>query len=248
MTLLNRGTDKLKMDAIYLGGGTTLKARQGDANSLVSTIEMNAFDSELNTRVDTPSGMGSYGLIFEAEAKLDADLILGTGSTNDAVVFGSWALGIDDYKAVKSTYKGLDMMENNVTIRKGVALMAWFDEAPTTASEIILFSNVDQLTLGSDKTFDGIYFDYTAGFSASDYFSTVLTDNDTLNYRHKSLSAPELDEEGNKVGWFLEYRAIGDGSSGNVYLVYNTPNIPEPTSTMLGLVGMVALSFRRRRK
>jgi hypothetical protein len=41
----------------------------------------------------------------------------------------------------------------------------------------------------------------------------------------------------------------GNGNgTGNVYLAYNTLNIPEPTSSMLGLVGMVALSFRRRRK
>ena len=162
-------------------------------------------------------GIDSYGLIFEEGATLDANLILGAGNTEEAVVFGSWSLEETAYMAKDSSSMGLKMDGNNVTLRQGIALMAWIDEAPTAPSEILLFSNVDQLTLDGRKTFDGEYFTYESGISAAEYFSTSLTDGKTLNGYHLSLSEPDADGK----GWYIEYRAIGNGESGNgnVYLV-----------------------------
>ena len=241
VTLLNRGTEVLKMDSIYLGGDTTLASYEGARGGKASTIELNSFDGELNDRIEIESGIDSYGLIFEEGATLDANLILGAGNTEEAVVFGSWSLEETAYMAKDSSSMGLKMDGNNVTLRQGIALMAWIDEAPTAPSEILLFSNVDQLTLVGLDTFDNEYFTYEAGISAAEYFSTSLTDGKTLNGYHLSLSEPDADGK----GWYIEYRAIGNGETGNVYLAYM---VPEPTTATLSLLALAALAARRRRR
>ncbi len=241
VTMLNRGTEVLKMDSIYLGGDTTLASYEGARGGNASTIELNSFDRDLNARIEIESGIGSYGLIFEEGATLDANLILGAGNTEEAVVFGSWSLEETAYMAKDSSSMGLKMDGNNVTLRQGIALMAWFDEAPTAPSEILLFSNVNQLTLDGRDTFDNEYFTYDAGISAAEYFSTTLTDGETLNDYHLSLAEPDADGK----GWYIEYRAIGDGETGNVYLAYM---VPEPTTATLSLLALAGLAARRRRK
>ena len=243
VTLLNRGTDTLMMDSIFLADRTTLASHLEGRGSSVSTIEMNAFNSELNSSIDV-GAYESYGLILQREATLDADLILGTGDTDEAVVFGFWTLEQHEYMSNAATSMSLNMVGNNVTLRKGIALMSFdIDEAPTAPSEILLFSNVDQLTLADHGTFDGEggYFTYEDGISAADYFSTSLTDDGTLNALHLSMDEPDADGK----GWYIEYRANADDMTGNVYLVYM---IPEPTTATLSLLALAGLAARRRRK
>ena len=112
---------------------------------------------------------------------------------------------------------------------------------------MLLFTNVDSLTLGAIE-YDNKYFDFREGIAASTFFSTEQKNTPFCD----SFSAPTVDEEGNKKGWFIEYRDDGKGKgTGDVYLAYNTikaANVPEPTTATLSLLALAGLAARRRRR
>lgn len=86
---------------------------------------------------------------------------------------------------------------------------------------LALLSVGGTVTFSLDGLSEELSGDQVYHIKASDYFTgSMLTENSTLVY-----------DGVNKV----MYLAVAD-------------NVPEPTTTMLGLVGMVALTFRRRRK
>lgn len=251
VTLLNRGDAAQGMDDINIGANLMVTTRRGDAGSEVGLIRMNAYRSELAGKLDGEDN-GIYGLSTNAYAKLDSDLELGTGDRAEAVLFVP-TLELAAYGTTNMTAGlGLDMVGNDVTIKPGVLMPYWYvEDTPEVASEYLLFSNVDSLTLVNpltleSRTYDGIYFDYTEGFAAADYFSS---DAEELPLWGASIEELQLDANGDAYGWFLEYRE-GTGENGNVYLAYRPAGeaIPEPTTATLSLLALAGLAARRRRK
>ena len=251
VTLLNRGNDAQQMDDINIGERLTVTTRRGDAGSEAGLIRMNAYRSELAGKLDG-EGDGVYGLSANAYAMLDSDLELGTGNKAEAVLFAP-TLELAAYGETDMTFGlGLDMVGNDVTIKPGVLMLSWhIGDTPEVASEYLLFSNVDSLTLVNpltlgSETYDGRYFDYTEGFAAADYFSS---DTEDVPPWYSSIAKLQKDSNGDDYGWFLEYRE-GTGENGNVYLAYRPAGeaIPEPTTATLSLLALVGLAARRRRK
>lgn len=251
VVLLNRETTQ-NMDALRIADGRTITAKQGDQiTSESALIKLNAYRSENLDSNDVNFPIeDAYGLETGAGATLDAHLELGTGN-RDEVVFFTPYVGAFDYMETpdiisdtKPYAYGLNLAGNNLTLNSGILLYDGLTSTPEAPAEILLFTNVNSLTL-KDMVYDDLYFDYKSQIAASTYFSTNYQLSDAQWY-FGSVEAPVITED-SVSGWYIEYRNNGNGT-GNVYLAYNTLNIPEPTSTMLGLVGMVALSFRRRRK
>lgn len=245
VTLLNRGNAAQGMDDIYIGTNLKVSTRLGSSESEAGLIRMNAYRSEIAGQLDGAT-QNDYGLSTLAYAKLDSDLELGTGNKAEAVLFAP-TLELAAYGATDMTAGlGLDMVGNDVTIKPGVLMLSWYiGDTPEVASEYLLFSNVDSLTLGSE-TYDGRYFDYTEGFAAADYFSS---DSEDVPPWYGSIEELQRDANGDAYGWFLEYRA-GTGENGNVYLAYRPAGeaIPEPTTATLSLLALAGLAARRRRK
>ncbi len=251
VVLLNR-EKTLNMDALRIADGRTITAKQGDQTTSESAlIKLNAYRSENLDSNDVYFAYApAYGLETGAGATLDADLELGTGNMDEVVFFTPYVESFDYMKTpdiISDTEPyayGLNLAGNDLTLKSGILLYDFLTDTPEVPAEILLFTNVDSLTL-KGMVYDDLYFDYKSQIAASTYFSSnyQLSDDQWL---FGSVEAPVITED-SVSGWYIEYRNNGNGT-GNVYLAYNTLNIPEPTSTMLGLVGMVALSFRRRRK
>lgn len=245
VTLLNRGNAAQGMDDIYIGTNLKVSTRLGSSESEAGLIRMNAYRSEIAEELDGAT-QKDYGLSTLEYAKLDSDLELGTGNKAEAVLFAP-TLELAAYGATDMTAGlGLDMVGNDVTIKPGVLMLSWYiGDTPEVASEYLLFSNVDSLTLGSE-TYDGRYFDYTEGFAAADYFSSDAKD---VPPWYSSIAELQTDANGDAYGWFLEYRA-GTDENGNVYLAYRPAGeaIPEPTTATLSLLALAGLAARRRRK
>lgn len=246
VTLLNRGNEAQGMDDIYIGTNLKVSTRLGSSESEAGLIRMNAYRSEIAEELDGAT-QKDYGLSTLAYAKLDSDLELGTGNKAEAVLFAP-TLELAAYGATDMTAGlGLDMVGNDVTIKPGVLMLSgYIGDTPEVASEYLLFSNVDSLTLGSEP-YDGRYFDYTEGFAAADYFSSDAKD---VPHWYSSIAELQTDANGDAYGWFLEYRRAGTGENGNVYLAYRPAGeaIPEPTSATLSLLALAGLAARRRRK
>ena len=251
VVLLNR-EKTLNMDALRIADGRTITAKQGDQTTSESAlIKLNAYRSENLDSNDVYFAYApAYGLETGAGATLDADLELGTGNMDEVVFFTPYVESFDYMKTpdiISDTEPyayGLNLAGNDLTLQSGILLYDFLTSTPEAPAEILLFTNVDSLTL-KGMVYDDVYFDYKSQIAASTYFSTnyQLSDDQWL---FGSVEAPIITED-SVSGWYIEYRNNGNGT-GNVYLAYNTLNIPEPASAMLGLVGMVALSFRRRRK
>lgn len=226
VTLLNRGSSIQEMDAVLIGAHT-VTARQGDNDSEAAVIRINAYDASKTYDVggyDATPGL----IVWEENASLDADLILGTGNTNDAVYFHN--------------YSALDMCGNDVTLNSGILITDPGNYGEDIGTEVLLFTNVDSLTLGN-ITYDDKYFDYHAEIEAGRFF-TSSTDTSATGLL-TSVDMPTDNGDGTRTGWFIEYRETSTGI-GNVYLVLNT--VPEPTSATLSLLALAGLAARRRRK
>ncbi len=223
IVLLNRGSEVQKMDSLLIGLNRTVAAKQGNADSEAAVIEINAYDVAKDYDVVNGSDGAPGLLVMEEGAALDADLILGTGNVDEAVLF------VNGY--------ALDMCGNDVTLDSGIMIYdpSWY------GTERLLFTNVDTLTLGNVK-YDNKYFDYHYEIEAGEFFSSNYE-----NYEGwlTSVELPTFNADGTRTGWFIEYRDNGNGT-GNVYLTYNT--VPEPTTATLSLLALAGLAARRRRK
>lgn len=238
VTLLNRGSSNQKMDTLLIGNHT-ITAKQGDADSEAAVIEINAFDA--SKTYDVGGYDATPGLIaWEEGASLDADLMLGTGKVGEAVYFHN--------------YNTLNMKGNDVTLNSGILIVDPNNYGTTIGTEVLLFTNVNSLTLGdvkydNDNSYNS-YFDYTSRIAASTYFSS-----DQTSATGMLVSVDELttDAEGNIEGWFIEYRDNGNNDgTGDVYLTYNAiyvgAVVPEPATATLSLLALAGLAARRRRK
>ena len=245
VVLLNRGTDSLKMEAMYIGENHTITARTGDIDSPESVIEMQAYDANKAAKSDLSD---AYALTAQSFAALDADLILGTGDISTTTCYWSTVVISDYGKTDMNQGFGLNMMGNDLTLNTGITLGWQFKlhETTTKEEEALLFTNVDSLTLGLTK-YQNEYFDYTAGIAAADYFSSEFDVSSISDYE------TSLEQPVNGVGWYIEYRDNnkGDGT-GDVYLAYRPAtaqdNVPEPTTATLSLLALAGLAARRRRK
>lgn len=237
VTLLNRG-DSTQIVETLLIGSHKVTAKQGGAESQAAVIQIDAYDA--TKRYDFGGMDETPGLVVWAEgAQLDADLMLGLGDVDKTVYFHN--------------YCALDMCGNDVTLNSGILIYAYHLADEEVGTEVLLFSNVDVLTLGSN-TYDGSadYFDYTSKIAAATYFSSSQKTSQTGLL--VSVNDLTTNDDGSVKGWFIEYRDNNkNDGTGDVYLTYNvisaaSDNVPEPTTATLSLLALAALAARRRRK
>lgn len=119
----------------------------------------------------------------------------------------------------------------------------------TMTGDMMLDGDSELIFADADYTID--LGEYDVVFSGNSSIALTLGDADISEVvlftgaREDSYSGYEvtlLDAEGNSTGTaVMQYNANGDVTLGTVA-------VPEPTSSMLGLVGLVAFTLRRRRK
>ncbi|MBQ3144861.1 MAG: PEP-CTERM sorting domain-containing protein [Akkermansia sp.] len=119
----------------------------------------------------------------------------------------------------------------------------------TMTGDMMLAGDAELIFADADYTID--LGEYDVVFSGNSSIALTLGDADISEVvlftgaREDSYSGYEvtlLDAEGNSTGTaVMQYNANGDVTLGTVA-------VPEPTSSMLGLVGLVAFTLRRRRK
>ncbi len=119
----------------------------------------------------------------------------------------------------------------------------------TMTGDMMLDGDAELIFADADYTID--LGEYDVVFSGNSSIALTLGDADISEVvlftgaREDSYSGHEvtlLDAEGNSTGTaVMQYNANGDVTLGTVA-------VPEPTSSMLGLVGLVAFTLRRRRK
>lgn len=119
----------------------------------------------------------------------------------------------------------------------------------TMTGDMMLDGDSELIFADADYTID--LGEYDVVFSGNSSIALTLGDADISEVvlftgaREDSYSGYEvtlLDAEGNSTGTaVMQYNANGDVTLG-------TAAVPEPTSSMLGLVGLVAFTLRRRRK
>lgn len=243
--LLENQQENVLLQSLHIGlmneRGTNIKVAVTQEDGTASTVFFKTFDKTQGYNSDAaPAGLVSY-----QGASLDANLVLAaTGAdglpTKDLAI----RVQIDE-----ST--GLNMLGHSVTLGTGLDLMNYNRPNhldPNLGDTILLFTNVDSLTL-SGQLYDDQYFNYETGrVAASDFFSSNYTDSTGT----KILSIPELEkvesEDGYYLrGWFVEYNQGTDPSLGNVSLVYQQLHIPEPATSTLSLLALAGLALRRRR-
>ena len=244
VNLHNRG-ESVTLDSLIIGRNHTVGARKEGAYSGVSTISIEAYNPSLESE-DFSELWAANGLYSYRYSELEANLSLGIAEATQCVVFTP-ALSIVAYgKTDRTEGYGLNMLGNNVELVDNIVIYDYYTQPQETDSEILLFTNVNALTL-HNTVYDERYFDYTAGIAASEFFATAASTPDFYG----SFDDPTY-ENGSLTGWFVEYRANGqDDGTGDVYLTYRAPkldSIPEPSSASLSLLALVAIAARRRRK
>ena len=244
VNLHNRG-ESVTLDSLIIGKNHTVGARKEGADSGVSTISIEAYNPSLESE-DFSELWAANGLYSYRYSELEANLSLGIAEATQCVVFTP-ALSIVAYgKTDRTEGYGLNMLGNNVELVDNIVIYDYYTQPQETDSEILLFTNVNALTL-HNTVYDERYFDYTAGIAASEFFATAASTPDFYG----SFDDPTY-ENGSLTGWFVEYRANGqDDGTGDVYLTYRAPkldSIPEPSSASLSLLALVAIAARRRRK
>lgn len=243
--LLENQQENVLLQSLHIGlmneRGNDIKVAVTQEDGTASTVFFKTFDKTQGYNSDAaPAGLISYH-----NASLDANLVLAaTGA--DGLPTKDLAIRV---QIEEST--GLNMLGHSVTLGTGLDLMNYNRSdhlTPNLGDTILLFTNVDSLTL-SGQLYDDQYFNYETGcVAASDFFSSDYTDSTGT----KILSIPELEkvesEDGHYLrGWFVEYNQGTDPSLGNVSLVYQQLRIPEPTTATLSLLALAGLALRRRR-
>ncbi len=242
--LHNRG-ESVQLDSLIVGKYQTVGARQAGADSDVSEISISAYNPELQS-ADFPDLWATNGLHTYLYAELEANLSLGIEDMTKSVAFAPTIDIVAYGTSNRDSGYGINMLGNDVHIIGNVVMNSYYTQEQSDEMEILLFTNVDALTLGN-TVYDDRYFDYNEQVAAADFFSS-----DGLKPNYFSSFNEPTGEEDNLTGWFIEYRDNGQNDgTGDVYLAYHKPKmdaVPEPTTATLSLLALAAIAARRRRK
>ena len=174
-------------------------------------------------------GNGATFSVYSGEVELPVQETM--VSVSESVVFGAGAHINADLKlqsGVRVEMNGPVSMGSDLYLFTGMTLGGAMLESLTSAEQgqtVVLFSGIDRLYLCGEERTDAIALSH--GVSASEYFVNLISSQERSYYLVYDNALP---------------------GEGVLSIAVSGLTVPEPTTSMLGLVGMVALTFRRRRK
>ena len=203
-----------------------------------------------NTFSSISAGTGDIAVMNQAlELNLD-ELVVGEGvsfsayrgetelpeqeavvSVSQSVSFGAGAHINADLKlqsGVKVEMNGPVSMGSDLYLEHGMTLGGAMLETLTSTEQgqtVVLFSGIDRLYLCGEEQTDAIALSH--GISASEYFVNLISSQERSYYLVYDNELP---------------------GEGVLSIAVSGLAVPEPTSSMLGLMGLVAFTLRRRRK
>ena len=152
-------------------------------------------------------------------------------SVSQSVSFGAGAHINADLKlqsGVKVEMNGPVSMGSDLYLEHGMTLGGAMLETLTSTEQgqtVVLFSGIDRLYLCGEEQTDAIALSH--GISASEYFVNLISSQERSYYLVYDNELP---------------------GEGVLSIAVSGLAVPEPTSSMLGLMGLVAFTLRRRRK
>ena len=152
-------------------------------------------------------------------------------SVSQSVSFGAGAHINADLKlqsGVRVEMNGPVSMGSDLYLEHGMTLGGAMLETLTSTEQgqtVVLFSGIDRLYLCGEERTDAIALSH--GISASEYFVNLISSQERSYYLVYDNEVP---------------------GAGVLSIAVSGLAVPEPTSSMLGLMGLVAFTLRRRRK
>ena len=152
-------------------------------------------------------------------------------SVSQSVSFGAGAHINADLKlqsGVRVEMNGPVSMGSDLYLEHGMTLGGAMLETLTSTEQgqtVVLFSGIDRLYLCGEEQTDAIALSH--GISASEYFVNLISSQERSYYLVYDNELP---------------------GEGVLSIAVSGLAVPEPTSSMLGLMGLVAFTLRRRRK